>query len=122
MKKLLAVVSLAAAFACSLVAQVPALGFGAVATKEKAYPVIASIVWQDDGLTFAGGVPSLDALAGYNVDAEKPVIGYQVVLNWKLTPKTWVYAGGVYLDEVGQVRFDELLNKVGLTVGVRTAF
>ncbi len=115
MKALLTLVFLTSGFAA--LAQSP----GVVFLPDKAVPVVATPIWQDTELTFFRGTPSVDALLGYDArpGVEQMTIGYQVVLNWKITEKTQVYAGMAYLAPISEVRFDELWDKLGLAFGFR---
>lgn len=106
-----------------LMTLLPVLAFGQapglVFKRDRVVPVIATTIWTDADLAFLGAVPSVDGLVGYDPTPERLNVGYQAVLNWSLTQNTTVYAGGAYLAPIGEVRFSDLWDRLGLAVGVR---
>lgn len=95
----------------------PALVF----KRDRAMPVVAHTVWKDASLEIGGLTPSLDALIGYDPApaSEQMVIGYALVLERPLTSSTSLFGGVAYLAPVGEVRFTDLWDRLGIVAGVR---
>lgn len=109
-----------------VLALLPVLAFGQspglVFKTDRVIPVIATPVWSDEAIVIFHGTPSFDALAGYDTTREQMGFGYQLVLNWKLTPNTTFYGGGAYITLTGDietVRLSDLWDRLGLAFGVR---
>jgi hypothetical protein len=107
-------------------AQSPLSG-GVILKQEVAVPVVRAELWTDPALTvpwLARARPSLDGLMGYDArpDAEKLMVGYQVALNWQLTPTTGMWVSAAMLREIGAVRLADLWDDLGLGFGLTWGF
>lgn len=118
MKKLMTCVLCVLALAGAAFAQDPGVVFKA----DRAVPVLATTLWADEEISLFGVYPSVDALLGYNQRDEHLTVGYQIVGNYRLTERTSAFVGVAYLANIGEVRFDEVWDKLGLSVGFRLKF
>lgn len=119
MKKLTLTFVCAAALSIAALAQdlSPALVF----KRDKLVPALAHTLWRDESLSFWGLTASLDALVGYDPSpaSEQLLIDYAFVLNKPLTETTSLFGGVAYLAPIGEVRWQDLWDRLGLVAGMR---